>query len=144
MKRIALIVAIILMAACLAFPLSSIAADLSDDWIVFTVASRHHKRGYNEHNYGIGIEHGITGNWRLVAGTYRNSFYRDTVYAGATYLPIHYGDLHLGGAVILASGYETRPVPMAWPMVSYEQKKWGLNFGPILPTVVGVQLKFRY
>ena len=115
----------------------------ADDWLVVTIGSRHHKRGYNEHNWGAGIEHGINEDWRAIAGIYRNSFYRSTVYAGATYHPLRFGDWHAGGAIFLASGYERRPVVLPFPSVSYEQKNWGLNFGPILPTVIGVQVKFK-
>jgi len=128
--------------ACLLAPIPAVAA--GDDWVVVTVGSRHHKRGYNEHNYGIGIENGIIGNWRAVGGIYRNSYYRQTLYAGAQYQPWQTGTWRGGVTVMLATGYEHRPVPMAFPVISYEQKDWGLNFGPILPTVVGVQFKLRY
>ena len=132
----------ILLAAALCAPLPTSAA--GDDWLVFTIGSRHHKRGYNEHNWGVGIEHGVTDNWRAVAGTYRNSFYRQTLYAGAIYLPLRVGDWRVGAAASLVSGYVQHPVLVAFPFISYEQKDWGLNFGPILPTVVGIQFKLRY
>jgi hypothetical protein len=130
-------------ALALAMPgIASADAD-SDDWLVLTVGSRHHKRGYNEHNYGIGIEHGIAENWRVVAGTYRNSYYRQTVYAGTTYLPLRYENWRIGGAALIVTGYDPRPSAAVFPMVSYEEKKWGLNFGPVLPSVIAVQVKLK-
>lgn len=119
-------------------------AQAADDWLVITIGSRHHKRGYNERNWGIGIERKISDNWRMGAGTYRNSYYRQTLYAGVTYAPLRFGDWHLGGTALLVTGYESRPVVVPFPSISYEQKEWGLNFGPILPTVVGVQLKLKF
>ena len=135
-----------LLAALLAVPaLPAQAAPSADgDWLVFTLASRHHKRGYNERNWGIGAEYGLTEDWRAAAGTYRNSFSQQTFYAGAMYLPLRYGDWRIGGAVLAATGYDQSPVFLPFPVISYERKEWGFNLGPILPTVVGVQIKFRY
>lgn len=153
MKTLAKILLLLLAVAALAVPLSSIADETGitperDTWLVVTVGSRHHKRGYNEHNWGLGLEHGVSEYWRLVVGTYKNSFYRDTIYLGAMYTPFSFaaagGTVRLGGAVLYASGYEPQPVVLPFPMIAYEQKHWGLNVGPILPTVVGFQLKLRY
>jgi hypothetical protein len=128
-------------AAVLAFSRS---ARATDDWLVVVVGSRHRQQGYNEHNWGLGIEHGVNDRWRVIGGTYRNSFYRQTLYAGAVYMPLRSGDWRIGGTAMLATGYDRRFPVFVFPVVSYEQKEWGINFGPILPMVVGVQLKFRY
>ena len=142
MLRIRTVVVVALLAAALFIPAPVAAAD--DDWIAVTVASRHHKRGYQEHNWGLGFEHGINERWRAIGGFYLNSYDRQTVYAGVLYQPWRFGDWRIGGAALLATGYEGYPAPMAYPVISYERKSWGVNFGPVLPTVVGVQIKFKY
>lgn len=116
----------------------------ADDWLTVTVGSRHHKRGYNEHNWGLGMEHGLTDRWRLVAGTYRNSYWRQTVYAGAAYEFASYGKWHFGTTTMIVTGYGPRAEPVIFPAIAYEDKHWGVNFGPVLPAVIAVQLKFRF
>lgn len=121
-------------------------------WLVLTVGSRHHKRGYNEHNWGLGIEAPMSERTRFLAGYYQNSFDRRTIYAGAGWCAfkapdflISGADLCLGGMAGMFSGYDRKPVFLAAPVISYEYKnKIGLNIGPILPTVVGFQVKARF
>lgn len=144
MTHSALALAFAAAATVFALPKAQAADPAGDDWLVLTVGSRHSSRGYNEHNWGLGIEHGFNDNWRGVFGTYRNSYYRQTVYVGAMYQPWRVLGWRVGGATFLASGYDRRPVLIPFPSLSYEQKDWGLNLGPILPTVVGFQVKFRY
>ena len=116
-------------------------------WATFTVGSRHHKRGYNEHNYGFGLEAGFAPRWRAVGGWYRNSFYRRSIYYGVGYCAAHYdvagGHLCFDLNAWMVSGYEDKPLPVVFPALTYERGRFGINIGPILPTIVGLQLKCK-
>lgn len=114
------------------------------EWLVVTFASRHanHSRGYNEHNYGLGYEQEYTESVRFLGGFYRNSYRRESLYVGLNYSPYRVQrEWFLGATVFIVTGYENRPVPVVFPSVMYETEKFGINIGPILPTVVGFQFK---
>lgn len=127
-------------------------ARAADTWISATVASYHFDRtvDHNEHNWGLGFEHGLSGNWRVVGGYYRNSYAKRTVYAGFLWLPLHDGNLHAGLTLAGATGY-TNPVdPIVLPTIAWEGKTLGANLG-VMPAlnkkivnVIGLQLKVRF
>lgn len=122
----------------------------SADWLVVSGASYHfeNRDEYRADNPGIGWEHPdpeIPVVW--TAGYYRNSYDRDTFYAGGRWMPIEMGShAKLGAFVALASGYWT-PV-VAIPTLSLEYESVGLNL-VALPTFreysgyIGLQLRFR-
>lgn len=100
----------------------------AETWAVATVNSYHFKdSGNNEANFGVGFERGIAERLSLMAGEYRNSMGRTSVYAGLAWTPLSYGSLHFGFAAGAISGYESRPVPMVVPMVSMERQRYGAN-----------------
>jgi hypothetical protein len=95
--------------ACLfALALSSPAA-LADDaattdqsfWSRITllapVYTKHlpHDRGYNDHNWGGFAEFRVVDGISLVGGEFKNSYSRDTILAGVTFLPINFEMDHL-------------------------------------------------
>ena len=129
----------------------------AETWYVSTLASYHYntEKKYEQQNYGVGIEHRLTEHFGIVAGGYRNSNRRDSLYLGVAWAPIQlYGPLRLGVAGMVVSGYETAKntelLKAAFPFYSVEYKGYGINI-PIIPPVsgttpgvVGLQVKVRF
>ena len=126
----------------------------ADTWVVGTVASHHfeHPDTHNERNFGLGFETDVARDVRAIGGFYKNSNYRETVYAGAAWLPFRVGNFRLGAAGVLATGYAPYPVvPAIFGVVTYERQNWGVNLGFIppassikQPAVLGLQFKLLY
>jgi hypothetical protein len=126
-----------------------------ETWIVGTVASWHYSsdKEYEQQNWGAGIEQSLFGNVRAVGGMYRNSNRRDSLYVGLAWSPLHYGNLRLGTAALLVSGYETAKDPelvkAIFPVISWEGEKFGINI-PVIPSTsknagaIGLQIKVRF
>jgi hypothetical protein len=127
----------------------------ADTWAVASVASYHTDRDahYNERNGGLGIEHDIADNARLIAGFYRNSLYRESMYLGATFTPLHVTDhIRVGVIAAFVTGYninDGNAVPMAALLVQVEGERVGINLGAIprsvaSPGLVGLQIKVKF
>ena len=123
--------------------LLSLPAMAEDAWLVGTVRSYHINRNdYNEDNYGVGVE---TKNW--IAGTYVNSYERQTVYGGWLVPVAEIGPAQIRVCVCAFTGYKEQtglavtPVPL--PMVAFEGKEWGANV-VVLPGVFALQIKRRF
>ena len=122
----------------------------ADTWVVGSVTSYHFdSAGHNQRNYGIGVEQVLNERWSLMAGEYRNSNYRTSVYAGVAWRPLRAGDFHFGFAGGAISGYLKHPVPMVVPTASWEHEQFGANvfFAPHVkdaPGVIGLQVKFKF
>ena len=115
----------------------------ADWWLTATLASYHFERkGYNEQNYGAGLEYHHDDVWMGGFGFYENSYYRRTYYAMAIWMPIEEGNWRFGLAGGLASGYREYPVFVVVPTVSYEIQRVGFNLG-VTPAFIGVQVKFK-
>ena len=131
----------------------------AETWAVASIASYHFERkGYCEFNPGIGIEHQVPGNTRIVFGQYSNSFCRTSAYIGLHYTALTYGNWKFGGALIAVTGYEKKPktdkneqeiliAPL--PVIGWEGKRYGFNliFAPPDGTfagAIGVQAKLRF
>jgi hypothetical protein len=113
-------------------------------WATATIASYHFdRRGYNEQNYGLGVEYHHDPIWRFSLGFYENSYYRYTAYGMAVVMPLEIGSWRFGVATGFATGYRHYPAIVAIPTVSYEKDRAGVNFG-ITPAFIGVQLKVRF
>ena len=111
----------------------------ASDWATATVRSYHMERkGYEEQNYGLGVETEVTQRLRLALGVYRNSERRDSLYGAAVYCP-HYlrfsawRGCGLAGGV---TGYNDTVAPLAGLVLSYEGREWGANL-LILPNKKG-------
>lgn len=65
-------------------------------------------RSYNQFNPGVGVSYRWNDNVSFVAGFYKNSYSKLTVYAGAAWLPWEAFDqrLKMGMLAMLATGYE--------------------------------------
>ena len=109
MKRIAIVVASILTFG------NANADELS---IVAHSFSKHIvNHNFNERNYGAALRL-EKDDFAIQAGAYRNSFYKDTVYAGVDWSPLHYNlsgcfNLNAGLYVGGATGYKYPVTPMA-------------------------------
>lgn len=128
-----------------------------ETWFVGTLASYHYNtdKKYNQQNWGVGIEQGLTEHFRIVAGGYRNSNRRDSMYFGAAWAPIQiYGPVRLGVAAMYVGGYETSKdtevLKGAFPFLTVEFKDWGINV-PVIPPIsssspglIALQVKYRF
>jgi hypothetical protein len=116
----------------------------ADTYLQLNGTSLHNKPGYNQFNYGAGIEQTVSENWNVAAGWYRNSEYHGSAYTYARYSFYKNGPWNLGVGVGVVTGYNRMAVlPMAFPEVCY-----GYLCGLFLPqvepsgtSVIGLHLK---
>jgi hypothetical protein len=126
----------------------------ASDWATATVRSYHMERkGYEEQNYGLGVETEVTQRLRLALGFYRNSERRESVYGAAVYCPLYLRSANwrlcgMGGGV---TGYNDTVAPLAGAVISYEAKEWGVNVlllpnkdGDFSKGVAALQLRRRF
>ena len=124
------------------------------DWLTSTVRSYHMERkGYEEQNYGLGVETEVTQRLRLALGVYRNSERRDSLYGAAVYCPVsvRWGNWRGCGLAGGVSGYNDTVAPLAGLVLSYEGKEWGANLrilpnkrGDFTEGVMAFQIKRRF
>ena len=89
-------------------------------YVQFNGVSVHDRPGYNEFNYGAGVEHTLNQNWTLAGGWYHNSEYRGSVYAYGRYALYKRDSWDIGVAAGAVTGYQRAAViPMAFPEVCY-------------------------
>jgi hypothetical protein len=82
--------------------------------------SIHDQPGYNEWNYGAGLEQGINDRWTVAGGWYRNSDYRGSTYAYGRYALYKKDRWDIGVAMGVVTGYDPYPVaPALFPEVCY-------------------------
>lgn len=106
---------IFVIAICLFFNLAS-----AETYLQINGVSMHDKPGYNQFNYGIGVEQTVSDNWNIAAGWYRNSEYRGSAYAYGRYSVYRDGVWDLGIGIGAVTGYSSyRVTPMAFPEVCY-------------------------
>ncbi|MEY4910445.1 MAG: hypothetical protein RL761_108, partial [Pseudomonadota bacterium] len=98
-------------------------------WLILGGVAYHSCRTckFRERNPGLALQwkspwfEEFTGleNARLTAGGYINSNNRDSVYAGAQWLPYSYGSVKLGMQAVLITGYKEAVItPVLLPLVS--------------------------
>jgi hypothetical protein len=93
---------------------------LAETYIQINGVSIHDRPGYNQFNYGGGIEQTITDRWSLAGGWYRNSEYHGSAYGYARYSVYRDGPWDIGVGAGLVSGYSSYNItPMAFPEVCY-------------------------
>lgn len=94
--------------------LAGLAASAQQTTLVLPLLTHHfpHDAGMNDRNWGIGIERQISPHWSLLAEDYRNSFYRQTVVVGGSWMPVRMGHATLGLAagLDLTHGYQRNPI----------------------------------
>jgi hypothetical protein len=93
---------------------------LAQTYVQINGVSIHDKSGYNQFNYGAGIEQTITDRWTVAGGWYRNSEYRGSTYGYARYTVYKNSLWNLGIGAGLVTGYNSYAVaPMAFPELCY-------------------------
>jgi hypothetical protein len=107
-------------------------------WLVLGGLAYHSCRTckFRESNPGLALQwtspwfDQLTGlqNTRLTAGGYINSNNRDSVYAGAQWIPYSYGPIKLGLQAVLITGYKEAIItPVLLPLVSLETQHAGVD-----------------
>lgn len=148
-------------AIAFAFACSTVAAQEHTDtkdgqiWLNAGGLSYHFNRsiGYNERNFGMGVEYKIDAEKSIVAGFYRNSVRTQTRYLGWVWAPIELGVFRAGAVIGVADGYADMRgghfFPMALPALSYEGERYGVNF-TVIPSfrdkvdgAMAIQFKVR-
>ena len=81
-------------------------AQADETWITLNAGSYHVdvKKDYNQKNYGVGIEHHI-GDFVLTGGMYRNSAYKNSLYAMGGWMPLEIHGVKVGVIAGIANGY---------------------------------------
>jgi hypothetical protein len=131
-----------LLLACCVFCIS--VSCYSNTYVQINGVSAHDRLGYNEFNYGAGVEHTVAKDWTIAGGWYRNSEYSGSTYAYGRYAVYKKNSWDIGVAVGAVTGYQRAAVvPMAFPEVCY-----GWACGLMLPRVdstganaIGVRLR---
>jgi hypothetical protein len=109
-------------------------------WVNVGGFSRHfaRNRGYNESNFGLGVEYRFNPELSVMAGTYYNSVRHTTTYAAVTWQPYALGSWKFGASVGVMDGYPAisggGTFFAAVPMATYEGKRFGVNLGVIPST----------
>ena len=119
------------------------------DWLTLAGLSHHFqpdRRDWREVNPGAGLEREFTGTpWTASAGYFRNSYNRNTFYAGGRWMPLEAGPFRFGAFGLLASGYPS-PI-LILPAISAQFGRVGANL-IVLPNLpgysgyLGLQLRF--
>ena len=100
--------------------LFNVLASHAETYLQVNGVSAHDRPGYNEFNYGAGVEHVFNQNWNVAAGWYRNSEYRGSSYAYGRYSFYKKHDWDIGVALGAVTGYRRATViPMVFPEVCY-------------------------
>lgn len=93
---------------------------LAETYIQVNGVSIHDRSGFNNFNYGAGIEHAVADRWTVAGGWYRNSEYCGSAYGYARYAVYKNGLWNLGVGAGLVTGYSSYAVaPMAFPEICY-------------------------
>jgi hypothetical protein len=93
---------------------------LANTYIQINGVSVHNKPGFNDFNYGAGIEQSVSDRWSLAGGWFRNSEYRGSTYGYARYAVYKNGPWGIGIGAGLVTGYSSYKVaPMAFPEICY-------------------------
>jgi len=122
---------------------------LSQTWLTGTTASYHFDRNdYEEENWGIGIERPFYEKVRGVAGVYRNSFSKTSIYVGGVYSPFTFGPAAVGVMGGLFTGYGDGFQLVIAPVLSVEGETMGANLLYVPPYgdhrgLVALQLKWK-
>jgi hypothetical protein len=109
--------------------------------------------GYNNVNYGFGVEYQFNKKHLVIVGTFRNSINNQSEYIIYAWTPLQlFNRTRAGIAAAVANGYEPHPgQPQAGaaPTVIFETRHVGLNFIALPkikhePGLIAMQIKFRF
>ncbi|MDE2254344.1 MAG: hypothetical protein KGL42_08795 [Betaproteobacteria bacterium] len=141
---VVLAAAAIVVVGYLTFPSTAGAAELPTHghWSLDISTASYHLRQWardslNQDNPGLGFEYQATPDWGLAAGFYKNSYSRTSIYALATYTPLHISlpeglKVAAGGLAGVISGYTNQEAParplMAAALVEVRNARgYGIN-----------------
>jgi len=139
------LVSYILIICFLLIGLTFVSKATAEPWIVATINSYHFDRekGYEENNWGVGVEENVTDTIKAHVGVYRNSFARHSAYVLGSYSPIKYGRWSVGLAIGPATGYIHSVDVIGGGVVMKEWKHVGFNI-LIHPAAIALQVKGRF
>lgn len=112
----------------------------SEVWLSPGLLSYHfdQNKDFNSLNYGFGGEYKFSSVASLAAGTYRNSYYRQSNYIGAYWQPIAIGPIHIGVVAGGFNGYSNTNnggwFPAVLPALTVEGELIGFNL-LVIPTI---------
>ncbi len=123
-----------------------------DTWLAIGVASYHADRsaGYNERNFGLGIEHDFTSAHAMSVGAYRNSIDRRSNYALYRWTPLAIGRARIGVLAGVVDGYRRnggRLAPALAPTITLDTHPVGISLILIpagtkdVSAAIGLQVK---
>ena len=127
----------------------------AETWGVINTTSYHvnSKQKPNQNNYGVGIEYHDE-SLVYLAGAYKNSVDKTSVYGMIGWMPIEVGAVKMGVAAGVVNGYPRMNnggiAPAVVGMVSVEFEKVGANVMIIpgykdkAPLTFGFQVKFKF
>lgn len=81
-----------------------------DRWINIHGYSWHDRSGYNQNNWGLGLEKKTQDRWSAAVGIYRNSIDRTSVYGIARYHWVDTDMVKINVMIGTVSGYDVRPL----------------------------------
>jgi hypothetical protein len=131
---------------------TAIAAEPNPWWITVGGFSQHFSKQdeLNQSHPGIGAEYSFAPHWAAVAGTFKNSTYEWSQYAGVNWLPFEHAMFKLGASAQITNHYHKLNdggiVPIIVPMMSMEYGRFGANLYviPTLRNVTGsVAIQFK-
>lgn len=108
----------------------------SELWVNTGGVSKHFRdNGRNEVHPGLGLEYRINSDTSVMLGYHKNSLSLRTRYAAVNYQPLNIGPLRIGASIGVMDGYPLKSQGKmffaAIPMITYESKSFGVNFGVI-------------
>jgi len=122
------------------------------DWILIPGLSKHvhTETKHNQQNYGIGYEWEAADGRNWAIGTYRNSYWRQSSFVLTELTSYKFSDtirIRLDAGAV--TGYKWTVMPIALPVWTYENKRWGFDAITIPPVggrmgVFAVQFKVKF
>jgi len=111
---------------------------------------------WNQVNPGHGIRYELNDTVSIQAGFYKNSYYRNSVYAGVDWTPLDLkipdvgslstGRLQMGGFIGLASGYTDKAGVAGGGLVRWQGQKFSLavRIVPAKCTIFALEMGYKF
>jgi hypothetical protein len=113
--------------------------------LVLHLASLHAPSGFDNANYGAGLECRMTKEWSAEMGGYRNSYGQGSAYVAGGYRHTFANQWAVGAAIGIATGYPDGTIPVGGVTLHTPSVNgWGARalFGPKVRTSGGHVLHF--
>lgn len=101
---------------------------------------------WNQVNPGMGLRYELSDTVSLQVGAYKNSYYRKSLYAGADWTPVEYGNFQLGGFLGAASGYADKAGIAGGGLVRWQGKDFSVavRIVPAKCSIFALELGYRF